>query len=47
MIFDEAENRLSAQMALLVYLTHKNITEPSDEVVEKHARGIDSLLSQI
>ena len=47
MIFDEAENRLSAQMALLVYLTHKNITEPSAEVVEKHARGIDAFLAQI
>lgn len=29
--FDQAENRLTAQMAILVYFTHKDITEPSEE----------------
>jgi putrescine carbamoyltransferase len=28
--FDEAENRLTAQMAILVYFTHKDIKEPTD-----------------
>ncbi|MTI14964.1 putrescine carbamoyltransferase [Sansalvadorimonas verongulae] len=46
-IFDEAENRLTAQMALLVYLTHKDIEQPSEETLAYHQDRIDSLLQRI
>lgn len=44
-IFDEAENRLTAQMALLVYLTHKNHQEPDADTVKMHESKIASFLS--
>lgn len=46
-IFDEAENRLTAQMALLVYLTHKHVKEPTEETLAYHNDRIQSLLSRI
>lgn len=46
-IFDEAENRLTAQMALLVYLTHKHVKEPTAETLAYHNDRIQSLLSRI
>ncbi len=46
-IFDEAENRLTAQMALLVYLTHKDIKKPSEETLAYHKGRIEALLDRI
>ncbi|MGI2027697.1 putrescine carbamoyltransferase [Endozoicomonas acroporae] len=46
-IFDEAENRLTAQMALLVYLTHKSIKKPTEETLAFHKDRIESFLSQV
>ena len=46
-IFDEAENRLTAQMALLVYLTHKSIKLPTEETLAFHKDRIEGLLSRI
>lgn len=45
-IFDEAENRLTAQMALLVYLTHKNIPVPTEETLAFHQDRIETFLSR-
>lgn len=42
--FDEAENRLTAQMAILVYFTHKFSQEPSVDVVKKHEEKIGDFL---
>ncbi len=47
LIFNEAENRLTAQMALLVYLTHKSIKQPSEETLAYHADNIGTLLNRI
>ena len=44
-IFDEAENRLSAEMAILVYFTHKNFFAPKNENV--HHEKIDQFLKSI
>ncbi len=44
-IFDEAENRLTAQMALLVYLTHKDSKEASAETIKMHEEKIASFLN--
>ena len=44
-IFDEAENRLTAQMALLVYLTHKDSKIPDEQTIKMHEDKIASLLS--
>lgn len=46
-IFDEAENRLTAQMALLVYLTHKDQHCPSIEQIVKHKKQIEDYLGII
>ncbi len=45
--FDEAENRLTAQMAILVYFTHKHIAKPSEETVKMHADKINGFLNTI
>ena len=47
LIFDEAENRLTAQMALLVYFTHKDIRRPSAEVAKAHADKLDGFLAKL
>ena len=47
LIFDEAENRLTAQMALLVYFTHKDMTIPTPEVEAAHKEKIDRFLSAL
>ena len=46
-IFDEAENRLTAQMAILVYLTNPHHIEPSKETLKKHNDEIDNFLKSI
>ncbi|EAS45242.1 putrescine carbamoyltransferase [Photobacterium profundum] len=46
-IFDEAENRLTAQMALLVYFTHNHIKQPSQETLAEHKMKIESFLKTI
>ncbi len=46
-IMDEAENRLTAQMALLVYFTHKDFGKPSAELVKKHEDKISGFLASI
>lgn len=45
--FDEAENRLTAQMAILVYFTHKFINVPSEEVKKAHEEKINSFLETL
>lgn len=45
--FDEAENRLTAQMAILVYFTHKFSQEPSKEVKKAHADKINDFLKTL
>jgi len=45
--FDEAENRLTAQMAILVYFTHKDAVNPSEETKAMHKDKIEGFLSQI
>lgn len=45
--FDEAENRLTAQMAILVYFTNKFIDSPSEEVKKAHADKINEFLKSI
>ncbi len=47
MIFDEAENRLTAQMALLVYFTHKDVKPASEEVKAAHKAKIDDFLAKL
>ena len=47
LIFDEAENRLTAQMALLVYFTH-NYTKPAAADVEaEHKAKIENFLNAL
>lgn len=46
-IFDEAENRLTAQMALLVYFTHKYTAPATEAVVKEHEEKIGSFLSNL
>ncbi len=46
-IFDEAENRLTAQMALLVYLTFKDKPKPSIEQIVEHKKQIADYLDTI
>lgn len=46
-IFDEAENRLSAQMALLVYFTHKDVQPASEDVKAAHAAKIGDFLAKL
>ncbi|MBY7728878.1 ornithine carbamoyltransferase [Vibrio splendidus] len=45
--FDEAENRLTAQMAILVYFTHKDAVIPTVETVKHHEEKISSFLSTL
>jgi len=45
--FDEAENRLTAQMAILVYFTHKHINEPSEQTKRNHKEKIESFLKTL
>lgn len=46
-IFDEAENRLTAQMALLVYLTYRHNKVPSEETVMAHKTKIEGFLNTL
>ncbi|GMQ45546.1 ornithine carbamoyltransferase [Vibrio sp. 10N] len=46
-IFDEAENRLTAQMALLVYFTYKHTKQPSAETVKRHEERVNAFLAKI
>ncbi|MCW8329003.1 putrescine carbamoyltransferase [Photobacterium sp. SDRW27] len=46
-IFDEAENRLTAQMALLVYFSHKHIQQPSQETIAEHKAKIEGFLNTL
>lgn len=45
--FDEAENRLTAQMAILVYFTHKHINKPSEETVKYHKDTINDFIDTL
>lgn len=45
--FDEAENRLTAQMAILVYFTHKDIKEPSEETKKYHEDRVNDFLKTL
>lgn len=45
--FDEAENRLTAQMAILVYFTHKHITVPTKETLKKHEDKLNNFLKTL
>ena len=45
--FDEAENRLTAQMAILIYFTYKFSKEPSEEVRKSHQDKINDFLKTI
>lgn len=45
--FDEAENRLTAQMALLVYFTFKDDIRPTEEKIKYHKEKIDNFLDGI
>jgi len=45
--FDEAENRLTAQMAILVYFTHKDITVPTEETVKYHEDKLNDFLKTL
>ncbi|HJO95529.1 MAG TPA: ornithine carbamoyltransferase [Victivallales bacterium] len=45
--FDEAENRLTAQMAILVYFTHKFNPPASEETVKKHELKINRFLKTL
>ncbi|NOI14100.1 hypothetical protein F0252_08765 [Vibrio hepatarius] len=44
---DEAENRLTAQMAILVYFTHKDAVTPSLETIKRHEDKILTFLSTL
>lgn len=46
-VFDQAENRLTAQMAILVYFTHKYDIKPVQETLNYHKYKIYSLLKRI
>lgn len=45
--FDEAENRLTAQMAILVYFTHKHIQVPTEETVKYHEDKAANFLAKL
>jgi putrescine carbamoyltransferase len=45
--FDEAENRLTAQMAILVYFTHKDAVIPTKETIQKHKETINTFLKKL
>lgn len=46
-IFDEAENRLTAQMALLVYFTNPHNVVPSEETIKYHKDKIEDFLKTL
>lgn len=45
--FDEAENRLTAQMAILVYFTQGQFKKPTEELRKKHNDTIEEFLNSI
>ncbi len=45
--FDEAENRLTAQMAILVYFTHKDDVKPTAETVKYHEDKVNEFLGKL
>lgn len=45
--FDEAENRLTAQMAILVYFTNGQFKNPSAETIKMHEDKINELIKTI
>lgn len=45
--FDEAENRLTAQMAILVYFTHKHDIVASEETIKRHEETINTFLDTL
>ncbi len=45
--FDEAENRLTAQMAIIVYFTYKDINIPTKELVKQHEEKINQFLKKL
>lgn len=45
--FDEAENRLTAQMAILVYFTHKFDKKADAATIKKHEEAIDGFLKTL
>lgn len=45
--FDEAENRLTAQMAILVYFTHHYMNQATEEVKQMHADKINNFLATL
>lgn len=45
--FDEAENRLTAQMAILIYFTHKDIFAPTQETIKYHEDKIADFLKTL
>lgn len=45
--FDEAENRLTAQMAILVYFTYKHAVIPTQETIKHHKETINNFLSTL
>ena len=45
--FDQAENRLTAQMAILVYFTHKYTEESGQETLKKHENKIKDFLKKL
>lgn len=45
--FDEAENRLTAQMAILVYFTHKFDVQPTEACCKYHEEAIKDFLNTL
>lgn len=45
--FDQAENRLTAQMAILVYFTHKFNSAPTEEKLTYHKDKIEGFLNNL
>ncbi len=45
--FDEAENRLTAQMAILVYFTHKFVKTPSEKTIKHHEEAVNKFLEKL
>jgi putrescine carbamoyltransferase len=47
LVFDEAENRLSAMMALLAYYSRPHIISPSKDDIIKYDKEVNSILDKI
>lgn len=45
--FDQAENRLTAQMAILAYFTNGHFVKPSEETIKFHENRIESFLGKL